>query len=633
MRSEKIINALGKIDDRLVMEVFPGMPIQKKQHWPTVLATAAVVGVCMLGCWQLGVFRSPEVTIEPMAKLEAVVSPSMEDQQTESETIETPTVDWDAFKDEIRYKMRKGGASTEIQDAMLLYLQTNCMDELPEWQNRLWWYEENYNMNPTELPALYIYQFDKQAEEFRMDYLYYEDGHVKQSSSFCIMLKEVKEKILSAPAPEEITESIKLEFFESISSDWNPTTFVLLQWDCTFEILDTYQNMSLPHLVFTGEQETQIVTVEYVLYANTVTFASRHTADRASLTEYTQWLETVPGAQFLTEEAKSEFARYLTIHMDVKKKLGECEDIYIDTVLVDWIEYPRLNLRDLTPYSYTSYVFNGEQIVEDAGSYSAELYWTDFTDRFSRERYFAGAEEVGVEARNAARRFFRENPEWLDAFIGGNWSWRLADVQGRRAAVLDCEAPILKHLGESQIFRYFYDDGTFETGPSGYWPGDGGVDLKLMAVHALKAKEPDRLQRLRDVYALYNYENPETLQFVVSVNEGDPVYERKDEVVYYRLVSAELVNEEQQIYELQFEGMTICVDDLDNSENWNTAQSNYNWGSLYQDWAQEAVIQAMASEKTYEDQLLTVSQTLTVDVQITTESNPFEPLAAIRITK
>ena len=206
-------------------------------------------------------------------------------------------------------------------------------------------------------------------------------------------------------------------------------------------------------------------------------------------------------------------------------------------------------------------------------------------------------------------------------------------MQGRRAAVLDCEAPILKHLGESQIFWYFYDDGTFVTGPSGYWPGDWGADLKLMAVQALQADEPQRLQRLREIYARYNYENPETLQYVPSANEGDPVYEREDERVYYRLISAEMVNEEQQIYELQFEGMSVCIDDLNHSENWNMAQYNFSWGLLYQDASEEAIVQAMASEKSYEEQYLTVSQLLTVDVQITTESNPFEPLAAIREMK
>lgn len=203
-------------------------------------------------------------------------------------------------------------------------------------------------------------------------------------------------------------------------------------------------------------------------------------------------------------------------------------------------------------------------------------------------------------------------------------------MQGRRAAVLDCEAPILKHLGESQIFWYFYDDGTFEIGPSSYWPGDWGDDLKLMAVCALQADEPHRLQRLREVYARYHYENPETLQYVPSANKGDPVYESEDEVIYYRLISAEMVNEEQQIYELQFEGMSVCIDDLNHSENWNMAQYNFSWGLLYQDASEEAIVQAMASEKSYEEQYLTVSQLLTVDVQITTESNPFEPLAATR---
>ena len=369
------------------------------------------------------------------------------------------------------------------------------------------------------------------------------------------------------------------------------------------------------------------MTVAHALNAYKI---SRYASYSVKLAEYEAWFKTLPGASYISDDMKSTFAMYLVTHPHVEAKLEQCDDIYIDTVLINWTERPRLNLRCMEPYSYVAYAFNGEQIVEETGSYSVEQYWTDFSDRFHREYYFPGVEQVGAEARNAAQRFFQENPQWLDAFIGGCWSWELADVQGRQAAVLDCEAPILKHLGESQSFWYFYDDSTFTTGPSGYWPGDWGLDLKLMAVHALQAGEPQRLQRLRDVYALYNYENPETLQYVPSANEGDPVYESEDEVVYYRLISAEMVNEEQQIYELQFEGMSVCTDDLNHSENWNMAQYNFSWGLLYQDASEEAIVQAMASEKSYEEQYLTVSQLLTVDVQITTESNPFEPLAATR---
>ena len=155
MKSEKLIDALGKIDDRLVTEVFPGMPIRKKQRWPAILATAAVAGVCLLGCWRLGVFSLPEETVRPMAPSEEI--PSVEEKFTEQEVVESPQVDWTALKEEICYNMRKGGASAEIQNAMLLYLETDCADMLSEWKNRLWWYGENDPYLPTELPSLYCY--------------------------------------------------------------------------------------------------------------------------------------------------------------------------------------------------------------------------------------------------------------------------------------------------------------------------------------------------------------------------------------------------------------------------------------------------------------------------------------------
>ena len=630
MKSEKIINALGKIDDHLITEVFPGMPIRKKNHWPTVLAVAATVGLCLLCGWQLGVLHSPQGSIDPITNSEAAETSDVEEWMTESEAIGTDTVDWDTLVEKIQYNMRKGGASAEIQDAMLQYLQTECMDELPAWQNRLWWYAENDLYFPTALPSLYLYEYSSKDEEYRMDYLMYEDGQVRRSSPVRISLAEVKESILSAPAPKEIPESVKQEYVENLLKSYDPSMFTYLQWDCVFEITRTDQDVPQPYLLFTGQQGTEIVTFAHALYGREI---SRYASDASKLEEYMALLETLPGSDNLTEASKSAFAMYLVTHPKVETRFDEYDDVYIDTVLIDWIAYPRLNLRCLSPFCYAAYVFNGEQIVENTGSYSAEQYWTDFTDRFHQERYFEGVDQIGTEARNAAQKFFQENPEWLDEFIGGSWSWKIADVQGRRAAVLKCQAPILKNLGNSQIFWYFYDDGTFTVGPSGYWPGDWGVDLKLMAVLALQADEPDRLQRLRDVYALYNYENPETLQFVTSANEGDPAYAGEDETVYYRLISAELVNEEPQIYELQFEGIAIRSDDMDHSENYNMARYNYSWGLLYQDAAQEAVVQAMASEKSYKEQNLTVSQILTVDVQITAESNPFEPLAATRVSQ
>lgn len=77
MKSEQIIHALGKIDDRLVMEVFPGMPIRKNRRWITVLAAAAVIGVCIFGAGTLGLLSFPEET--PSDPVVEPVQPDMVD--------------------------------------------------------------------------------------------------------------------------------------------------------------------------------------------------------------------------------------------------------------------------------------------------------------------------------------------------------------------------------------------------------------------------------------------------------------------------------------------------------------------------------------------------------------------------
>jgi len=397
VKSEKLIDALGKIDDRLVTEIVPGMPIRKKQHLPTILATAAMVGVCLLGYWGSERFSLPEKTANPMEQSEE--RSGVEEHVTEPEIMDNPEVFWDALKEEILYRMRKGGASTEIQNAMLGYLETECVDMLPDWQNRLWWYGENDPYLPTELPSLYSYEYSTKDDEYRMDYFFYADGQVRRGPACHFSGTEVKDHILSAPAPEEIPQAVKQEYVDHLLNHYDPTIFVYLQWDCVFEISNMDEDKRQPYLLFSGQQGSEIVTFSHALNGTGI---SRFVSDSSKLTEYEEWLNALPGTGALSDDVKSTFAMYLVTHPHVEEKLEQCDDIYIDTVLIDWIERPRLNLRCMEPYSYVAYVFNGKQIVEEGGAYSVEQYWTDFSDRFHREYYFAGVDQVGAEARNAA---------------------------------------------------------------------------------------------------------------------------------------------------------------------------------------------------------------------------------------
>lgn len=53
MKSQRLIDALGQIDERLVLDVIP-TPVQKKKpRWPAVLSAAAMVGLCIFGASRL----------------------------------------------------------------------------------------------------------------------------------------------------------------------------------------------------------------------------------------------------------------------------------------------------------------------------------------------------------------------------------------------------------------------------------------------------------------------------------------------------------------------------------------------------------------------------------------------------
>lgn len=53
MKSERLIDALGQIDERLVLDVIPVPVHKKKSSWPAVLSAAAMIGLCIFGASRL----------------------------------------------------------------------------------------------------------------------------------------------------------------------------------------------------------------------------------------------------------------------------------------------------------------------------------------------------------------------------------------------------------------------------------------------------------------------------------------------------------------------------------------------------------------------------------------------------
>lgn len=71
MKGEKIIDALGKIDDRLVMAAIPASREHKRSTWPVLLAAAAVVALCVFAVPKVllqfdpGTVTDPNQTVSP----------------------------------------------------------------------------------------------------------------------------------------------------------------------------------------------------------------------------------------------------------------------------------------------------------------------------------------------------------------------------------------------------------------------------------------------------------------------------------------------------------------------------------------------------------------------------------------
>lgn len=81
MKSEKILRALGEIDDRLVLDIIPASAQPKKKRWPTILMAAAMLSICMFGAYKLGFIG---LTIkEAVPSTQETVSTAEETQETE----------------------------------------------------------------------------------------------------------------------------------------------------------------------------------------------------------------------------------------------------------------------------------------------------------------------------------------------------------------------------------------------------------------------------------------------------------------------------------------------------------------------------------------------------------------------
>jgi len=78
VKSEKLLDALGKIDDELVLEVMPAaVQTKKKRRWPMWLAAAAMVALCFFGAYKLGLQQKPQ-TGEPLLQDQPEEEPPQE---------------------------------------------------------------------------------------------------------------------------------------------------------------------------------------------------------------------------------------------------------------------------------------------------------------------------------------------------------------------------------------------------------------------------------------------------------------------------------------------------------------------------------------------------------------------------
>lgn len=577
MKRDKLIDALGKIDDRLVLEVIPGTPVQKKKHWPTVLAAAAVLVLCAVSLYKL---HLPSMISNP--------------EEIPAEIQQDPIPEWSPTE------MSQDEIVSHLQGILKEYDSDTTAEHHLQLQELFARYYMNRQKELQYLPVFSEEQEPDWEELTRFISLYGQYDWPMEETLFEAMIQ------MTLPGAYDDTSEINHR-----SSSWL-----------------AYENQCYSVIPMGLGDSTVYYQLSSIRYLEEETY-------QATLAGYAFWYDDFMANPVEHSENWNVLQGLMEDSVLTPENLEQAFLPYLfqsDPSLYGFVPSERttvtFSLRNgATPFVYWSCErvdLNPEEQKEKMD----RDFLRDFHDVFLRNNYFPGVEQVGVEARNAMMAYFEEDPSRIERYIGGSWEWNKQRVLGMDQAVLTCEAPVLKEVGNAQCFIYNDLTGTVSYGPSGSHYSDIDVkDIPQMIRSDLRNWEhSNNIHYLRDAIARYYFENPEELASLTKKDLSEILSGDGDSDVYYRLQNVNQLDDD--LFEIYLEGMSIPHDDSGNpvkSANRSTVDWNYPW-KHYSDCEREAIVRAMSSDKPYFEQGLELCSQLSVTVRLCDGTKPFEYL-------
>ncbi len=655
MKSEKLIRALGKISDELILEVYPKKTRLKRSFWP-VLCAAAVVAFCF---WAIPRFMGvvpidptisePSITIpQPVTETPSEASPKPEAEKAPAKTpiISIGTNHPAAYRED--YLLTD-------EELVLPGLSdfSNLPKQLPVYKNGR--RTDYYGRLPEEeavFDAEYAFTWAEEILTFldiaadltingdQVECSNKETGDVflKIHSDYSAEIVgiyypmteeeavEIAAKALDIREPAQIPVPVTpgLEAIQIYDTSGDPGQWLSRQAFMQAQII------SADGFVFSvtiKKDEPELIDYYPIITAEQATEALLDGIGMTTFDDTSKWSDLEIVSCSLTYLGYSwfdchiPFYRFLVTVPELEENqimeegYGAYTCLYVPAVEFEYLDsVPRWKTEPVEPEPQEP--VQGELEYPDEDPQKTEIYRAIHQADWVHN-------SISEETKSKIYEFVTSDISLMTSvppLIGGYWT---VTGDGRQDH-LTCRTPVLQWPHSSQIYTYDYMAGEVLYGPTGS-PGEWTLSEEIIRT---MNSEYIHDGSMRSLFAKYYFDNWQELQYL---DLECPAAPEQEDRIYYRLRS--LRQMEEGSCTMTFEGFLLPSTDFqagqERSETYRKILDNYPW-QTYEDKDREAIAQTMQRELTLEEQGIPVCEILEITVSLQEGEQPFRYLSSHR---
>lgn len=547
MRSEKLVHALGEIDDRLILEVIPVPVRRKKRRWQTALLTAAMIALCILGGLELGFFSGvnrerkngiEEHTVTQAPKKESASSDIAAQTPLPMLTLGTNYV----------------GSGSNIQDSndifrLFLYgLQDveTVPETLPVYTNL---YPENEGGLYHGWTPDYVQMQQICGEYAQIAGI---SGEMETNDQFVRISDEN-----GASITVDFRQTVTIRLTQSLPLPENCSTESAVTVEQTGDwLLNTYGGelgMQAPVRVISGGSGMDAIDRQYEIRIHDagqsveaylrnqcfdhVTFRLNQEGIKTIIVQKTMLGERI-GDYPIISAYEAETLLLSGCGLTNVWALPEDPSVSLMTLTylnMAWFDCYMPFYQFLVPVqsdtngtiSYGTFYLP----AVDPSYVSDSRYWKTadgVTYNTFREKIYAAPDpdKVGEAAKEAFISYFESDVSLLASYGDYELSFAVRQYQGRDVAILTCKGPLVNGEGDMQTFWYEYAEQVVTYGASGTWSEDGpeyanGIRNVLRSYSAGSADVT--YDQVREMFALYFAQNTAELLYLPELSASADV--------------------------------------------------------------------------------------------------------------